>query len=1072
MNDDIEKAMETLDLENRGQRIDAPHAGKIAQLLAYNAYSRENKVVALIKLPVENGSRNAPLDKAMKLMMDARQDITRPFESISQCLQSCFYDVLLCYTAFWGQVFEYYKTMYHKPVHLPDGGLDTRPAKVTFEGGWQLTCLFIRDIMLSEAAKLAGAANPHQMGFYWFFYPPNGTGYIEEAKSIVLTVMGEVRQRDMALVGNKGSIGHISHSLTTSLKKWVQDNLFDNWNNTERLDALSVQYFDSNWIQVNIDVTRIFAEQAVDTMNQSFRSRTSTLETREELKENCARKIISGRVTIRPVTPILLGSRFCEWNSIEMGVFCREIALKCQWPEVVNIVEAAGQRPCTLINRSAEVKFTHLSGEKRESLSVPSKLSFTPDSRRAGPILPMPTSPGMPGLELTVPQFRIPIPELTPTPRGLICHLQPPPTPRIGRRRRDSEVTFSGDDDRFRPLDFAEESHQAIVVHPSDLNRSDFSDGGSPSPSSRAALGGAYGSCWPHQMHSIADIIAKAARRDFSSKNWSIEKALGIFLREGESIQSLYNLIHADLSNLQETDNARTRAQKRKSSDMGSPGNFPVIDSRTLMLSDDTLNECLKNVEKRSMKNLNKDQKNSLRVLSRVLALASICDGDSSKVCLRSAVAVSADLVAFCHSINPMIPQTDVFATGLRSAYAAAMIAMIEAAKDVGISDWYRLSLFFNHTAYIVLLYPNRLFDPTTRTREVPRQETVQNHMSTFERLQPHCFFVSSELMMRWAWAPGSKLWIVHGKLTGDYFNRRHEFEGREECETDEIEQFNHFVKLCLLNAGQYLSDLGQRLKLPDYCIHASFDIVRATILLRPEILKGRHMYHIVYCALVAATTIFSPPPVAFERLIQAAIMREPNPDVQAIIRDYVCESVCLSSAGAAVLFSDCSAALVLPNASGIRQPEYQLAGRLQIFYETIFVGEMRQILFNIRKITRPNDLPHLDLGPYPRNADRDPSLSPFAFISLSSSLAIAMQQNLGEPGIQTRTEHYQHFQKAMTIVSPLGVLPCLLPPIKRADVPIKGGEKIFKWMNDSAIKVMKNGGSIVIELAYPTESI
>lgn len=102
----------------------------------------------------------------------------------------------------------------------------------------------------------------------------------------------------------------------------------------------------------------------------------------------------------------------------------------------------------------------------------------------------------------------------------------------------------------------------------------------------------------------------------------------------------------------------------------------------------------------------------------------------------------------------------------------------------------------------------------------------------------------------------------------------------------------------------------------------------------------------------------------------------------------------------------------------------------------------------------------------------RSPYLSPFAFISLSSSLAIAMQQNLGEPGIQTRTEHYQHFQKAMTIVSPLGVLPCLLPPIKRADVPIKGGEKIFKWMNDSAIKVMKNGGSIVIELAYPTESI
>jgi hypothetical protein len=77
------------------------------------------------------------------------------------------------------------------------------------------------------------------------------------------------------------------------------------------------------------------------------------------------------------------------------------------------------------------------------------------------------------------------------------------------------------------------------------------------------------------------------------------------------------------------------------------------------------------------------------------------------------------------------------------------------------------------------------------------------------------------------------------------------------------------------------------------------------------------------------------------------------------------------------------------------------------------------------------------------------------------------MQQTLGEPGMQTRTERYQYFEKAMTIVSPLGVLPCLLPPIESADVAINRGDKVFKWMNDAAIKATRNGCFTVIKLAY-----
>ena len=1085
MSDEIQKARKmTFRLYAIGERSGSPHAGEIAQMLAINAYSQNDKALNVIKLSLETAETNvstAPLNKAVKLFMDARQDITRPFVSRSDCLQSCIYDVILCYTSFWGQVFEYYETMYYKPVELPEGGVDTQPATVSFEVGWQITCLFIRDIMLSAAARAAGVANGYNRSMSWFFYPANATSELEEAKSIVLTVIARIRKRGTLLVGNEGMLGHISFSNTVPLTHWVEDNLYNDWNNTERLAALSQEYFESTTIRVNVNVTPISSDSSADTMNLSFGPETSFLEGLEN-EEGESSPMRTSRMTssmssrsiglnIRPVTPILLGSALCEWGGVEMAEFCREIVLKCNWPEVANTVSTAGQMGYSLINMSAEVAVSKLLQERRKSLSAPSRLSVTPDA-----VLPFSTPAGMPNLEpLLIPpgsgvaHFGIPIPELTPTPR---------PTPPVARRARDSEVTFFGgfDDEGDRLVSPLEPVQQALVALPSDADF-DFSNDNNLSASSpsrkRAVLSRPSVVASPQQMPEIAARIVAAANRDLSSKDWSLERALGSLGREGKSMESLYKQIQGS------DGRKRRRSSSSSSSNQNSTNRkdeFPVIDMQTLKEADRRITESINLLTKRSLKHLTQTQKNTLDTLSRILALASICIGDSSVSCLKSAVAVSADLLAFCHNIKPMLLQTDVFGAGLRGAYADANIAMIEAAKDVGLFDWYKLSLFFNDTAFQVLLSPDGLLEPNVvssapaRMRAAPPQKLVQNHMSIFERLQPHCFLVCSELMMRWAWAPGSRLWIVHAKLTSDYLIRRHEFAGGEEVyETDksEIEVFNYFVKQCLLNAGQYLCDLAERLELSEDIIHASFDIVRATILLRPDILKGRHMYHIVYCALVAASNIFSPPPVDFARVTQAAIVMQPNPDAQAIIRDYVCQSVSLSSNGAATQFSDGSAALVLPNASGRMQPEFQLTGDVKKFYETVFVGEMRQILFNIRKVTRPNDLPHLDLGPYPQNAVRHPSLSPFAFISLSSSLALALQQTLGEPGMQARTEHYQYFQKAMTIVSPLGLLPCLLPPIEPADVAINRGDKVFKWMNDAAIKSTRNGCFTVIKLAY-----
>jgi hypothetical protein len=326
--------------------------------------------------------------------------------------------------------------------------------------------------------------------------------------------------------------------------------------------------------------------------------------------------------------------------------------------------------------------------------------------------------------------------------------------------------------------------------------------------------------------------------------------------------------------------------------------------------------------------------------------------------------------------------------------------------------------------------------------------------------------------MLRWSWAPSSGLWTVLNSLTADYYNRRH---GCEEivCGTEQskIDQVNYFVKQCLISVGIHLCDLADRLQVSELVTHAAFDLVRATILLRPEMLKGRHLYHIVYCAVRASSVIFAAftktKPVEFAKIAQTALVMQENPDAQTIVKKFVLRSVSLSNCGGAVLFSDCSGALVLPNINGEQPPEFALTDDMNAFYERVFVPEMGQTIYNIRKVTLRRDTVEGDMGPFPENLARDRSLSPFGFISLSSSLALAMQQTLGQSGMPSKTVKYTHFPRAMAVVSPLGVLPCLLPPIEAVGpTHCNKGDRMYKWMNEAAIRVSKNGHICAVDLS------
>jgi len=1113
--DDIKRARRmTFRLHSLGEKIGNTFAGELAQLLAGNSFFQNDKCSNIIKLCLETSDEKlstAPLNKALNLFMSARKELSEPYTSRSDCLQSCILDMSLCYVSFWGQVFEYYESMYYKPVELPDGEPDTSPASIPFESGWYLTCLFIRDMMLSSAARSAGVSSGYDRSMSWYYFPANASSELEEAKALVLTVIARIRKRGTVLVSNEGMLGHISFSNTVPLTHWIEDKLNKDISDFSKLETLAEEYFESSSIRLNVNVVPVSnipsgdpSTPGEDPLNSSFSnlSEASFLDAFEGINDDnsptqstLSMSSRSISLNIRPITPTLLGSSKCDWSGIEMLDFCQQIVDYCKWPEVVYTVSTAGQIGISVINMSGEVM--NRRKHRRSSFSAPSRLSLSPEPRNIAPaaiLTPaaIPTPTGMPRLEPlgthASPGFGfLPIPQLTPTPTKPTANPGipiPTPTPPVFQRpHRVSDVTFFGGDDDS-PVEESTTDRMALVPIADD----DEPTHSSPMKSMRDDTGLAAVTTRPSyvdqhdpsttqtaSLDSIVRAISRAARSDVTAKNWSLIDAMGDLTTSAtRSIVALYSHIHSakedsDNQNVQDGNKRRRSSERLKKHNSAIPSVhenvMKQVDIRLVSLIDCATSRCLKG--------LSQDLRHQLLVLSRVLVLASLLTSPKAitDVQIKSCVIVAGDFVCFCNSSPAIIAPTDVYAAGLRSTYVDSDIAMFEIGKDLGFLDWYSLSLFYNDFAFAVLMGANGLFQPTSPST-APSGPSRRNRapsklvrMSVWEKLPQHCLLVCTELMMRWAWNPSSRLWDVYQRLVQSYELRRH---GIDPEPTHDLEELNYFVKQCLVNAGMHLVDVGDRLGASQVVIHAAFDIIRAAFILRPKMCQSRHIYQLVYCALVASGQIFGQSAaIDFPRIVQAAILTQPDEHAKSIANKYITNSIALSAFDGSVLFSDGSGALVLPNESGQQQPEFQQTGDVHKFYESIFVPEMRQVLFNMKKVTQRRSVEHPkgDFGPFVEemNGLRDPSISPFSFVAISSAMGLAMQQFAGTREAQFKTVSYARYKQAMVLASPFGVLPCLVPPCIPHDESHHQNECYYKWFNDSVIRATKEGHYSVI---------
>jgi hypothetical protein len=1087
--DDIQKARRmTLRLFALGEKLGSPSSGELAQLLASNAFGQKDRVQNLVKLSLETSETKcstAPLSKSFRLFFGAREELSRPFTSRTDCLQSSIYDVLLCFTSFWGQVFEYYETMYYKPVELPDGTVDTSPASVSFEVGWKIACLFIRDTMLSTAARAAGVSSGYDRSMSWYFYPANATSELEEAKVLVLTVIGKIRKRGTVLVSAEGMIGHISFSSTMPLLHWVEDKLDKDWNNTEKLDALCEDYFESSSIRLNVTVN---ATQD-NVLNQSFDPNASFLDTFEMDGESLLNPYslfsMTGRsisLNIRPITPVIFASPICDYSGIDMGEFCREISEKCVWPEVVNTVSTVGQIGISLLNIAADLTIVPpaSSSRRRSSLSAPSRLNLTPEQE---PVLPFQTSgQEMPSLE-PIPKFgssndvfSIPIPQLTPTPSGHASIAIPELTPTPKRHPRDSDVTF-----------YTGESPPggALVPLPTEVEQEFESPKKMQRVSSRPSL--VTTSSLPNipqiSLQAIVDQIVNAAKREVGMRDWSLESALGDLLKRGKSLPALYAFVlisgntgESVAEGQKEQNQPNQRGKRRRSSNElnSRKKNFeslPKISDSVLSHCDEYLTKIMDFAESTVLSLLSHNQLLQFEALARVLALAHVCaERDWSEQAMKMVVAIAGDFACYCSNVGPYLRDTDIYAAGLRGIYAQEKIAVIEMARLFDSWDWVSLSMFYNDFAYAVLLGENGLCAVShTASQSAPVRRgsgasKISKQMMLREGLNLHCLLVCSELVNRWSFHVSSTFWDLLRECERKLFSRRHAWvpeNANAKTNPETVAKLDRFLRTLLLDSSLYLLDLGDRLKLSQTVLHASFDIVRSVILMRPYLLRGRHMHQIVQCAMMAAGVLFAPPDKRpdFVKLAQGSMLMQTSKESERIYSKYVLKTVMLSTGGGDVVFSDGAGALALP---GAHQPDIELTGTIQEFYEKEFVSEMRQILANLHR-TRSGATSSC-LGPFPDKQSSDPSVSPLSYIALSSATALGFQTAFQVSHAEVKTLPASQFAKALACSAPLGVVPCLVPPVEglsRRSVNRK--DRFFNWLSGTMIEARENGVYAVV---------
>lgn len=1010
--DDIKKAKRmTFRLYALGERNGSRLSGELAQLLVGNVFFQNDKTSNLINLCLGGSDEKvtiAPLSKSIRLFMQAREEIPRPFVGRSDCLQSTILDVLLCYISFWGQVFEYYETMYYKPVSLPDGQLEQSPANVCFEVGWSITCLFIRDMMLSAAARSAGVASGYDRSMSWLYYPANAVGELEEAKSLVLTVIGKIRKRGTVLVAAEGTLGHISFGNAIPLTHWIEDNLDKDWNNTSRLESLCHEYFETTSIRLSVSVTNTTVDEDSSPLNASFGGDISFLDGFERDSNECPPMLsVSSRsiaVNIRPITPVVFGSPNCDWSGIDMLEFCRSVVDQCVWPEVVNTVSTMGEIGISVLNVVASVA--------ARTTPVWSPVKQPPVSA----LMPFPTPSDVPALEpfyrtiSPVPTFGttpyIPIPNFTPTPK-----------------HRDSNVTFYNGEDEEKEIEISPimgplaEVFEPIVPPPV--------SSAPCAPPSKPQLP-------PCSLSEAVASISAAANASVSQKNWSAEKAIGA-LKSPKNLEDMSNFVN-ECGQYENAANL-ANAKRRRSSAL-----FETSSRLESLLSIAYKSEALRRLSVHGL----------VGSLARILALAVVQTG--ADLHLESIVAIASDFACFVSGVTPHIPPSDICATGLRGACAAGGIALFEVAKELQICDWFSLATFYNDVGFMVFMGPSGLLAGAPKRLN----------------LSDHCLLVGTELMMRWAWSSESRLWEIHHRLLCEFSTRRHAKHSSAKHSSAEL---NYFLKLALMNCALYLCDIADRLGVKPMIVHCAFDLIRSTILLKPAIMQGRHLYQLVFASLMASDSIFSPPPhnvVTFERMHQAALIRENSKTAQILVNKYVFKSVSLSVvAGGTATWANGSGPLVLPNGMGFVPPELGMLGDVAAFYEQIFLPEMRQVVFNlgmIPQVTGHEELRASGAGPFVQAIKHSSSLSPGAFLALSSAFGIALQIQTQKSDLQYAQLPYSCFEKAMPLVSPFGVVPCLLPPMVPA--PKEPGRVVYKWFTDAALVQSPNGGYTVVETA------
>ena len=328
-----------------------------------------------------------------------------------------------------------------------------------------------------------------------------------------------------------------------------------------------------------------------------------------------------------------------------------------------------------------------------------------------------------------------------------------------------------------------------------------------------------------------------------------------------------------------------------------------------------------------------------------------------------------------------------------------------------------------------------------------------------------HLEEVKRELMLRWVWRSESRLWAHVNELHTAMLQRAmaSECSGEEVNEIKCSEQILDGVcKVVMLYAGMKLCDISHRLGIAgqDQVLHVAMDLLRAALLFRLPILKDRHVMELAVCCLLSSLRIFQVSKNL--RDIQTALTMSESGSGRRKI-DWSFSHIPASSTACAV-----ASAHQLPRmtrydneSSSVCQSPLDIASKvinIEEFYTSVFILEMHFILQPALKFF--NEGKRFITGPFPEN-DGKPGrfASPFSYCLMREFLAGHIENLTGKKGIINQFFAKRYFKQAFSILSPLGCLPSLFPPVftEVADQRTRVSEERYEWVEGVTI-IAKDG--------------